>query len=129
VEAEDPLPPVAAAADQLDQVVLNLLMNACDASMEGKSIEISLGRDAARGDHLRLAITDHGVGIPPENLHAVFDPYFTTKNRDEGTGLGLAIASQIVRSHSGEIVLKSAVGVGTVATVLWPIVAAGAARG
>jgi signal transduction histidine kinase len=129
VEAEERLPPVAAAADQLDQVVLNLLMNACDASSEGKSIEISLGRDAARGDCLRLAITDHGVGIPAENLHAVFDPYFTTKNRDEGTGLGLAIVSQIVHSHSGEIALKSALGMGTVATVLWPIVAAGGVHG
>jgi signal transduction histidine kinase len=53
-------------------------------------------------------------------LNAVFDPYFTTKRRGEGTGLGLAIVWQIVRSHRGEISLRSTVGVGTIATVLWP---------
>jgi signal transduction histidine kinase len=126
VEAEESLPPVAAAADQLEQVVVNLLMNACDASANGGRIDVTLGRDAVREDCVRLAIADHGVGIPPENLNAVFDPYFTTKKHGEGTGLGLAIAAQIVRSHRGEISLKSTVGAGTVATVLWPVAERGA---
>jgi signal transduction histidine kinase len=123
------LPPLAAAPDQFEQVVLNLLMNACDASQEGGTIEVTLARDGVRRDHLRMEITDHGVGIAPENVNAVFDPYFTTKKRGEGTGLGLAMVSHIVRSHRGEISLKSVVNVGTTAAVVWPIAASGPASG
>jgi signal transduction histidine kinase len=120
LSSDDDLPSVAAAPDQFEQVVMNLLMNACDASDEGGAIEIKLSRAPGTG-RLRLEVTDHGVGIPPENLNAVFDPYFTTKKRGEGTGLGLAIVSQIVRSHDGRISLRSVVGAGTTATVLWPL--------
>jgi signal transduction histidine kinase len=121
VDAAPELPPLAATADQLEQVLVNLVMNACDASSAGSDVRISVGPDAARSDRLRLEIADRGSGIPSHHLNAVFDPYFTTKRRDEGTGLGLAIVSQIVRNHHGEITLRSAVGQGTVATVLWPI--------
>jgi signal transduction histidine kinase len=115
------LPPLAAASDQFEQVVVNLLMNACDASPPGSRVEVRLRQDPLRDDRLRVAIRDRGVGIPPEHLNAVFDPYFTTKKRGEGTGLGLAMVWQIVRSHRGEISLKSKPGAGTTATVSWPI--------
>jgi two-component system sensor histidine kinase HydH len=120
LSSDDELPAIAAAPDQFEQVVMNLLMNACDASSEGGTIDINLSRERGAG-RLRLEVTDHGVGIPADHLNAVFDPYFTTKERGEGTGLGLAIVSQIVRSHDGRISLRSAVGSGTTATVLWPL--------
>jgi signal transduction histidine kinase len=124
VDAPRSLPPLAVAADHLEQVVINLLMNACDASPPDSIVHVSAARDASRTDFVRIEVTDHGAGIPPQHLNAVFDPYFTTKKRGEGTGLGLAIVSRIVRSHRGEIALRSTVGVGTVVTILWPMAAA-----
>jgi signal transduction histidine kinase len=121
VDAPSDLPPLAVESDQLQQVMVNLLMNACDASPVGSPIRVAVSRDGKRRDRLRIRIVDRGSGIPPEHLNAVFDPYFTTKERGEGTGLGLAVVGQIVRSHRGEITLKSAVGLGTVATLFWPI--------
>jgi signal transduction histidine kinase len=121
VDASPALPPVAAAADQLEQVLVNLLLNACDASRPGSAIRVSAVVDRSRPGRLRIEVADRGSGIPPHHLNAVFDPYFTTKTRGEGTGLGLAIVSQIVRSHKGEISLRSTVGLGTVATVTWPL--------
>jgi signal transduction histidine kinase len=121
VDAAPDLPAVAAAADQLEQVLVNLLLNACDASGAGGAIRVSAALDAGRADRLRIEVADRGAGIPPHYLNAVFDPYFTTKKRGEGTGLGLAIVSQIVRSHRGEIALRSTVGVGTVVTLGWPL--------
>jgi signal transduction histidine kinase len=120
VDVASGLPPLAAAADQLEQVLVNLLMNACDASRVGTSLRVSAAVDA-RPDRLRIEVADRGSGIPPHHLNAVFDPYFTTKTRGEGTGLGLAIVCQIVRSHRGEISLRSTVGVGTVVALSWPI--------
>jgi signal transduction histidine kinase len=128
VVCDDVLPPIAAAPDQFEQVAMNLLMNACDASEAGGAVEVKLARDPEEAGNLRLEIRDHGVGIPPESLHAVFDPYFTTKKRGEGTGLGLAIVSQIVRSHGGRVSLRSAPGSGTTATVLWPFARVEGAR-
>jgi signal transduction histidine kinase len=124
VEVSDDLPALAAAADQFEQVLVNLLLNACDASRAGEGVRLSVGRDPARADRLRIEVADRGSGIPPHHLNAVFDPYFTTKKRGEGTGLGLAIVWRIVRAHRGEISLRSAVGVGTAATVTWPVATA-----
>jgi signal transduction histidine kinase len=120
VDAAIELPPVAAAADELEQVLVNLLLNACDASRSGDLIRVTAAPVFERAC-LRIEVADNGSGIPPHHLNAVFDPYFTTKKRGEGTGLGLAIVSQIVRSHRGEISLRSAVGAGTTVTLLWPL--------
>ncbi|HEX4406174.1 MAG TPA: ATP-binding protein, partial [Polyangia bacterium] len=128
VDATDGLPAVAAAADQLEQVLVNLLLNACDASHPGGTIRVTAARAQGRDARLRIEVVDQGGGIPPHYLNAVFDPYFTTKKRGEGTGLGLAIVGQIVRNHRGEIALRSTVGVGTVTTLLWPL-AGGADEG
>jgi len=121
VNLEENLPALAADPDQLQQVLVNLLLNACDASDPGK--EILLRATATREGRIRIELLDHGHGIAPEHLHAVFDPFFTTKKRGEGTGLGLPIASSIVRNHGGEIDLASTHGKGTTVTVSWPAIA------
>jgi len=114
------LPALAADPDQLQQVLVNLLLNACDASDPGQRVSLT-----ARGTHVglvRLEVADRGCGIAAEYMNAVFDPFFTTKKHGEGTGLGLPIAASIVRNHAGEINLTSAPGKGTTLTVLWPAI-------
>jgi len=110
--------PLSADPDQLQQVLVNLILNACDASAEGEKVRIAA---APGGDgFVRITVTDRGCGIDPEHMNAVFDPFFTTKKRGEGTGLGLSIAASIVRNHGGQINLDSAPGRGTQVTILWP---------
>jgi signal transduction histidine kinase len=123
VTAAPGLPALAAAPDQLEQVLLNLLLNACDASPADGEIRVAVRADGG-GDRLHIEVADRGTGIPAHHLNAVFDPYFTTKKRGDGTGLGLAIVWRIVRAHRGEIALRSTLGLGTVAIVTWPTAAA-----
>jgi two-component system sensor histidine kinase HydH len=125
VSLDEHLPMLAADPDQLQQVLVNLLLNACDASAAGQ--ELLLRAQVTREGGVRLELVDHGCGIAPEHLHAVFDPFFTTKKRGEGTGLGLPIAASIVRNHGGEIHLASVFGKGTIVTVLWPAITRSAA--
>jgi len=121
VSVQPDLPMLTADPDQLQQVLVNLLLNACDASAPGGRIQVE-ARATDEG-MVRIVIGDHGSGIAPEHLQAVFDPFFTTKPRGEGTGLGLPIAASIVRNHGGRIDLTSTPGAGTAATVVWPAVA------
>ena len=123
VSLEEHLPTLAADPDQLQQVLVNLLLNACDASEPGQEILLRASAPPGSG-RVRIELVDHGCGIAPEHLHAVFDPFFTTKKRGEGTGLGLPIASSIVRNHGGEIDLASVHGKGTTVTVSWPAITA-----
>jgi two-component system sensor histidine kinase HydH len=118
VTLDDDLPMLAADPDQLQQVIVNLLLNACDASPPMGQVAIKARR--LPGQQVELEIADRGHGIAPEHLHAVFDPFFSTKKRGEGTGLGLSIVASIVRNHAGEISLDSATGKGTTVTVRWP---------
>jgi two-component system, NtrC family, sensor histidine kinase HydH len=111
------LPPLAADPDQLQQVLVNLLMNAFDASSDGETVRVIAQPE---GTAIRLEIVDDGCGIPPENVHRVFDPFFTTKKRGQGTGLGLTIVSQIVRGHGAEIEIESKAGRGTRVVLTWP---------
>jgi signal transduction histidine kinase len=111
---------LAADPDQLQQVLVNLLLNACDASDPGRVVSIKA--TATSGKQVALAVVDQGCGIAPEHMNTVFDPFFTTKKRGEGTGLGLTIAAGIVRDHAGKINLESAPGAGTTVTVLWPTI-------
>ena len=122
VEAD--LPPAAANPAQLQQILVNLLMNACDACASGDRISIAVSWDPERL-RLRWVVRDTGHGIEPENLRAVFDPFFTTKKRGEGTGLGLSVAASIARNHQAEISLASEPGRGTSVTLLWPIAEGG----
>jgi PAS domain S-box-containing protein len=104
--------------DQITQVILNILQNSIDSisSDEGK-ITLTLDRT---NSNLILKIQDNGEGIKTENLNLIFDPFFTTKGQ-EGTGLGLSISYGIVKSHGGEIVIESELGVGSTVTLNLPI--------
>jgi two-component system NtrC family sensor kinase len=111
------IPLVLGDAPELEQVFLNLVMNAGQAIRPAGRIRIAA---APQGTALEIAIEDDGVGIPPENLDRVFDPFFTTKPQGEGTGLGLAISYQIVRRHGGRISVASSPG-GTIFRVRLPL--------
>jgi signal transduction histidine kinase len=128
VDVPDDLAPVAADPDQLQQVLVNLVMNACDACSPKGRVGITARAEesgpAAGWGRVRIDVTDDGCGIPPEHSSQVFDPFFTTKKRGQGTGLGLSIAAQIVRNHGGQIELDSEPGRGTCISVLWPAAAA-----
>jgi len=104
--------------DRMNQVLLNLYLNALEA-MEGRGgrLVVSLAEDAPAGQ-VALRIADTGPGIREQDLGHVFDPYFTTKA--SGTGLGLAIAQKIMESHGGAIRLESQAGQGTTVTILLP---------
>ena len=118
VDLSEDLPTLTADPDQLQQVLVNLLLNACDASRPGD--RVSLSATGAPKDMVLIRLVDQGSGIAPENLTAIFDPFFTTKPRGEGTGLGLSIVAGIVRNHGGQIDLRSVPGEGTTVSVLWP---------
>ena len=111
---------VAADPDQLQQVLVNLLMNACDACRSGGRITLHAWRDPASPKLVRIDVSDDGCGIPASMLDSVFDPFFTTKPKGEGTGLGLPVVASIVRNHLGRISIASTQGEGTTVTLLWP---------
>ncbi len=100
---------------QLQQVVMNLLINACDAPPDAAVVRI---RTAGTPDTVRLVIADEGIGIEADLLPRIFEPFFTTKAR--GTGLGLPICQKVVDAHGGELTVTSTPGQGTVVTVELP---------
>jgi two-component system, NtrC family, sensor kinase len=106
------LPPVECDANQMQQVVLVLMVNASEAMPKGGKLEIETGLDAA-SDHEFVRVKDTGCGIPDDVLPRIFDPFFTTKEDQNRTGLGLAVAYSIVEQHAGEISVRSAPGEGT----------------
>lgn len=116
----DGLPALAADPDQLQQVLLNLVLNAAQACRPGGHIRVAADRSPVFEGHVRVTVSDDGCGIPRELLHRVFDPFFTTKKRGQGTGLGLTMVAQIVRNHGGRVELLSEEGKGTQVIVDWP---------
>ena len=104
------LPPVYGNAGKLQQVFMNLILNARDAMPRGG--ELTLATETENSSVL-VEVTDNGVGIPSDHLHKIFDPFFTTKGTSRGTGLGLAVTYGIIRGHSGKIDVESAAGKGT----------------
>ncbi|HEX6838604.1 MAG TPA: ATP-binding protein, partial [Polyangia bacterium] len=116
-DAPPSLPPLAADPGQLEQVLVNLLMNACDACAAGGHVT---ARALAGDDGVVLEVADDGSGIAAEHLPSVLDPFFTTKKRGQGTGLGLTIAADIVKNHGGSLAIDSAPGRGTTVRVVWP---------
>jgi signal transduction histidine kinase len=117
---------------QLQQIVLNLAVNACDAMPDGgkltlgtRVLELDAGEARARSDlapgrYLMLSVEDTGTGIAPEVRSRVFEPFFTTKKQGQGTGLGLAMVYGIAKSHGGTVELQTAVGEGTTFRILLP---------
>jgi two-component system NtrC family sensor kinase len=117
------LPAVFADAAQLQQVFVNILINAVQAMDERGTITVTTASDAGR-EEVVLTFRDTGCGIPPDQLDRIFDPFFTTKESGEGTGLGLSIAYGIVSRHHGTIGVESTPGEGTTFTVRLPARAA-----
>ncbi|MGC2196649.1 MAG: ATP-binding protein [Terriglobales bacterium] len=113
------LPYIRADANQLSQVLMNLLLNAAEATPEGGRIAITASK-LTFVDMIELRVSDTGAGIPPDILAHVFEPFFTTK-KGRGTGLGLSISQAYVRSHHGEVRVDSVVNHGTTVTLTLPI--------
>jgi len=114
----DNLPEIVAVADQIKQVLLNLLNNAADACAQGGNITIET--DLLK-DNVVVRIHDTGCGITPENKKHIFEPFFTTKATMKGTGLGLPISYGIIKDHGGKITVDSKPGKGTTFSVILPI--------
>ncbi|MBV2360775.1 response regulator [Thalassococcus sp. CAU 1522] len=126
------LPPIRGDRRQLEQVMMNLVVNARDAMSEGGEILIETERQVLRepltrdravvepGTYVCVKVTDAGVGIPPDKLQKVFEPFFTTKRTGEGTGLGLSTVYGIVKQSGGFIFVDSVLGGGTCFTLLFP---------
>ena len=112
------IPEILCNPGQLNQVFLNLLVNAGQAIEDYGRIEI---RTWHENDNVFISVTDNGNGIPADNVSRIFEPFFTTKPVGKGTGLGLSIAYDIVRNHGGEIDVLSSVGEGTCFTIRLPI--------
>ncbi len=118
-ESPASLPAITADPNQISQILMNLLLNAADATPAGGQITVSI-RQVNSGERVEISISDTGHGIPPEVLPHVFDPFFTTK-RTRGTGLGLSITQTFVRSHHGDIQIESEPGQGTTVRITLPV--------
>lgn len=105
-------------AQQIEQVLINLLGNAIQAMKNGGTVRINLSEAESS---IALSVQDNGVGIPEKNLERIFDPFFTTKPEGEGTGLGLSVSFGIITRHRGQISVDSKPGLGTTFTILLPI--------
>ena len=114
----EPTPKVFCNQGQLNQVFLNLLVNAGHAITAPGEIVLKSRFD---GFFVYVSVSDNGIGIPEEIRKRIFDPFFSTKDVGKGTGLGLSISSQIIKKHGGELLVESMVGVGTTFTVKLPI--------
>ena len=114
------LPHVHGDRDLLNQVFLNLLLNALDAVPKGGRIRVTTG-GAAEPGFVSVDVVDNGSGIPAHLLGSIFDPFFTTKATGQGTGLGLSVSRGIVRQHGGELRVHSRIGSGSTFSVLLPV--------
>ncbi|MBK9941467.1 MAG: GAF domain-containing protein [Kouleothrix sp.] len=116
------LPRISAHADQMRQVFLNLMLNACDAMPAGGALVVSsqlVLTDPVQPAMIEVQISDTGVGVAPEHLAHLFEPFYTTK--PQGTGLGLAITAHIITQHGGQISVASTLGCGTTFTICLPL--------
>ena len=133
IDIEPGLPRARADASMLEQVLLNLTVNARDAMPSGGMLKIRIQRvaidvaslpahpNARAGEFVRLSVMDQGTGIPPEVLPRIFEPFFTTKEQGKGTGLGLSTVYGIVREHLGWIEVESEASAGTSVHVYLPL--------
>jgi PAS domain S-box-containing protein len=134
IETDDGIPAVFGDYTQLNQVLMNLCVNARDAMPDGGALRIvtksiTLGENGIPAflkpdyrQYIVIEISDNGVGIPSEYMDRIFDPFFTTKEQDKGTGLGLSTVYGIVKDHDGYINVESQVGKGTTFTIYLPVI-------
>ena len=129
IEIEENLKTVEADHGQIEQIVMNLVINAGHAMPEGGKIKIRIcnhlfkvaSGNIPAGEYVGLSVIDNGTGIPKEIQSKIFEPFFTTKAKDKGSGLGLAMVFSIVQNHQGFIQLDSTEGVGTTFNLNFPI--------
>jgi two-component system NtrC family sensor kinase len=119
------LPSITLDRGQFQGVILNIVLNALDATERGGSITVSTGISVSASDTgkrgIEISVSDTGCGIPPENLDKIFDPFYTTKEVGQGTGLGLPVSYGIVQRHGGTIRVQSEVGRGSTFIIWIPI--------
>jgi polar amino acid transport system substrate-binding protein len=120
VELAPGLPRVRGHAQRIEQVIVNLLLNACEALPDPSRAVRLLSRRDVITRTVVLEVQDEGVGISAEHLAHVTDPFFTTKRESGGTGLGLSVSARIVKEHGGALEFRSAPGAGTVAILTLP---------
>jgi PAS domain S-box-containing protein len=122
VEYGSTIPPISGNAQQLEQVVINLITNACQ-SLPDTTGELKIKTSFAKErNEVVVTVRDSGTGIKGEDLKYIMDPFFTTKRDHGGTGLGLSVSNNIVRSHGGSLVLTSEPNKGTKAKIILPVV-------
>ena len=133
VQVDDDLEPVMGDATQVQQVLMNLCVNARDAMPEGGTLSIRAQNttlddedarkniDAEPGEYVCLSVSDTGVGMPDEVIDKIFEPFYTTKPEGEGTGLGLSTAYSIIKGHEGFIDVSSTKGDGTTFRIFLPV--------
>ena len=120
LECTDSLPPVRGSFQRIEQVVVNLTMNACQALPDrGRKLQMRTSFDPQQGEVL-LQVQDEGIGIDPDNLPHLTDPFFTTRRDQGGTGLGLSVSARIVSEHEGRLEFNSTPGRGTIVTLRLP---------
>ena len=112
------MPDITVDPGQLNQVIVNLVVNALQAMPEGGTLSI---KTSVKKNYISIAVRDTGTGMSPEELRQIFIPFFTTKDIDQGTGLGLPVAHGIITAHGGEISVESEEGKGSLFDVLLPI--------
>jgi signal transduction histidine kinase len=114
------LPMIDCSPSQIDQVFLNLLVNAAQAMPEGKLGLIHIKTDC-NAQQVWIEVQDNGPGMTAAVLEKIFDPFFTTKGPGKGTGLGLSVSRSIIQQHGGTLTATSTVGVGTTFKITLPI--------
>src|SRR5262249_5865759 len=124
------LPPILADKTQLEQVLLNLFVNARDAMLDGGrlSVETCLVpgaeldlREATADHYVCIKVKDTGIGMDQSTRHRIFEPFFTTKNKSQSTGLGLSVVYGIIKNHNGFVDVESEPGSGTTFRVFLPL--------
>jgi len=120
VTLDEALPLLQGNAQQIEQVVVNLLVNALHALPDKERGVTLLTRQTEDGKNAVLEVRDEGVGISENNLAHIMEPFFTTRRESGGTGLGLSVSSRIVKSHGGRLEFSSRPGKGTTALLILP---------
>ena len=125
MEIEEDLPEVSAIGNQIQQVLMNLLINARQAMKDGGQLVIKLKQNP-KTNTVDLSVRDYGPGIPQEKLRRIFEPFYSTKSGPDetgkgGTGVGLSTCKNIVEAHGGKIRVESSVGKGTCFTLMFPL--------